>query len=184
MDVFLEKEVRWRDELEVLRGIMLDCMLKEEYKWDAPCYTFRKVNVVAMRGFKEHFALWFFKGILLGDQYGILYRSGEETQALRQIRFTSMEELLKAEKMVREYLLEAIEVEKAGLKVKYLKDPPVDIPSEFREKLYEFPALEEAFRRLSPSRQRQYCHYFAGAKQEKTRRERIERYIPWILKGK
>jgi len=179
-DIFIEQSDRWQAELEKLREILLDCMLVEDYKWAGPCYTYKKANVVGLRGFKHHFALWFFKGSLLNDTYKLLVRPGEATQVLRQMRFSSLEELLEKEQQIREYILEAIEVEKAGLKPEYNKDP-LQIPAEFREKLDELPALAEAFFRLPPGRQRQYCRYFAEARQEKTRRARIEKYIPQII---
>jgi len=184
VDAFLEKEVRWQAELALIRDILLDCLLFEDYKWDGPCYTYKKVNIVSMRGFKKHFALWFFKGSLLSDPYEVLVRPGEETQANRQMRFSSMEQLEEAAHIIREYTLEAIEVEKAGLKVSFLREAPVELPPEFQARLDEMPELRKAFRALSPSRQRQYCYYFASARQEKTRLARIERFIPQILSGK
>ncbi|MFZ5942194.1 MAG: YdeI/OmpD-associated family protein [Bacteroidota bacterium] len=182
VDAFIEKSGRWQAELEKLREILLDCMLVEDFKWGAPCYTWHKANVVGMHGFKEHFALWFFRGSLLNDTYKLLVRPGESTQVLRQMRFTSMEEVVEKERQIREYLLEAIEAEKAGVKIEYKKTELV-IPPEFQAKMDEIPELAEAFARLTPGRQKQYCQYFAEAKQEKTRRDRIEKYIPQIIGG-
>jgi uncharacterized protein YdeI (YjbR/CyaY-like superfamily) len=184
VDVFLSKAKKWRAELEKLRTIILDCDLTEELKWGAPCYTFQKNNVVLMRGFKEYCALLFFKGALLSDAHGILVKPGEHTQAGRQIRFTSAQEVIEMEPILKAYIYEAIEVEKAGLKVDFEEKTELVFPEEFQKKLDEDPALKAAFDALTPGRQRAYNLYFAAPKQSKTRESRVERYVQRILDGK
>lgn len=174
---------RWEKELVQLRKILLDCGLTEEYKWSQPCYTFQKKNVLIMTAFKEYCALNFFKGALLKDRKGILTKPGENTQAGRQLRFTSIKEIHKLESVMREYILEAIEIEKKGLKVDLKKTADYVIPEELQNKFEDNPKLKSAFERLTPGRQRAYIMYFSQPKQSKTRQSRIEKYIPKILSG-
>ncbi|MFX1578956.1 MAG: YdeI family protein [Promethearchaeota archaeon] len=183
VDAFLSKAEKWQKEFRKLRKIILDCGLTEELKWRLPCYTFQKSNIAIIQGFKEYCALMFFKGVLLKDTNGILVRPGE-TQAGRQIRFTSVREIAELEPILKAYIHEAIEVEKAGLKVSFKKTAEYTIPEEFQTKLNENPALETAFDALTPGRQRAYIIYFSSAKQSKTRESRVEKYIPQILDGK
>ena len=164
--------------------IVLDCGLTEELKWGKPCYTFQKSNIVLIHGFKEYCALLFFKGALLKDAKGILIQQTENVQAARQIRFTNVREIVEMEPILKAYIHEAIEVEKAGLKVKLKKTTEFKIPEEFQNKLDEIPALKTAFAALTPGRQRAYLLYFSGAKQSKTRESRVEKCMPQILKGK
>ena len=184
VDVFLSKAKKWREEFETLRMIALDCGVTEEYKWMHPCYTFQKKNIVLIHGFKEYCALLFFKGVLLKDPEGILIQQTKNVQAGRQIRFTNVREIIELEPVLKAYIQEAIEVEKAGLKVKKKKTSDYPIPEEFQEKLNEDPAIATAFKALTPGRQRAYLFYFAQAKQSQTRTSRVEKYIPKILDGK
>ena len=165
-----------------LRGIVLDCGLTEELKWRQPCYTLEKHVVVLISGFKEYCALAFFKGTLLEDTYRILVAPGPNSQAVRQIRFTSEREIAGMESVLKAYLQEAIAVERAGLKVK--KNPKLVIPEELQKKWKEMPELKSAFAALTPGRQRGYALYFSAAKQSQTREARIEKYARRILSGK
>ncbi len=184
VDFFFSKAKQWQKEYEKLRMIVLDCGLTEELKWGCPCYTFQKRNIVLIHGFKEYCALLFFKGVLLKDPADILIRQTKNVQAGRQIRFTNVREIVKLEPVMKTYIYEAIEVEKAGLKVKLKKTSEYKIPEEFQNKLDELPALKKAFKALTPGRQRAYIFYFSQAKQSKTRALRVEKYIQHILDGK
>jgi uncharacterized protein YdeI (YjbR/CyaY-like superfamily) len=184
VDVFLSKAEKWQEEFEKLRMIVLDCQLTEELKWRQPCYTFQKRNIVLIHGFKEYCALLFFKGSLLHDPNGILIQQTENVQAARQIRFTNVEEIVELEPILKDYIYEAIEVEKAGLKVKLKETSEFQIPEEFQNKLDENPALKTAFEALTPGRQRAYLFYFSQPKQSKTRESRVEKYLQQILNGK
>ena len=184
VDLFFSKAKKWREELEKLRMIVLDCGLTEELKWGHPCYTFQKRNIVLIHGFKEYCALLFFKGALLKDAKGILIQQTENVQAARQIRFTNVREIVKMKPILKAYIHEAIEVEKAGLKVNLKKTSEFTIPEEFQNKLDEIPALKTAFEALTPGRQRAYILYFSAAKQSKTRESRVEKCMPQILNGK
>ncbi|PFI98981.1 YdeI/OmpD-associated family protein [Priestia megaterium] len=184
VDEFLTKAKKWKEEYETLRKIVLDCELTEDFKWVNPCYTFEKKNVVLMHGFKEYCALLFPKGSLLQDSHGILIQQTENVQGARQIRFTNVQEIVEKEAILKAYIYEAIEVEKAGLKVKAKKPEELIIPEELQHKFDEIPALKTAFTTLTPGRQRAYILYFSGAKQSKTRESRIEKCIPNILTGK
>jgi len=184
IDVFLSKAKKWQEESEKLRRIILDCQLTEELKWGKPSYSFQKSNIVLIQGFKEYCALMFFKGALLKDPSGILNEIGENTQAARQIRFTNVREIVEMEPILKAYIYEAIEVEKAGLKVRHKKTSEYIIPEEFQNKLDEIPALKTAFDALTPGRQRAYILYFSAAKQSKTRESRVEKCMHPILNGK
>ena len=181
---YFNKAQKWQEEIEKLRMIVLDCGLTEELKWGCPSYTFQKSNIVLIHVFKEYCALLFFKGALLKDKKGILIQQTENVQAARQIRFTSVREIVKLETTVKAYIHEAIEVEKAGLKVPMKKATEFKMADEFKQKLDENAALKKAFYALTPGRQRGYLLYFASAKQAKTREARIEKYTPQILDGK
>jgi uncharacterized protein YdeI (YjbR/CyaY-like superfamily) len=183
VDVYLSKAEKWQEETEKLRRIILDCGLTEELKWGKPCYTFHGKNIVIIQGFNPYCALLFFKGALLKDRKGILVKTGENTQVGRQIRFTSVREIVKIEPVLKACIYEAIEVEKAGLKVNIERNPK-PIPEEFQNKLDETPALKTAFEALTPGRQRAYIFYFSAPKQSKTRESRVEKYRHQILKGK
>jgi uncharacterized protein YdeI (YjbR/CyaY-like superfamily) len=184
VDVFLSKAKKWQEEFKKLRMIILDCQLTEELKWGVPCYTYQKRNIVLMHGFKEYCALLFIKGALLQDANGILIQQTENVQAGRQIRFTNIREIVELESILKAYIYEAIEVEKAGLKVNFKKTTEFIIPEEFQNKLDEIPALKTAFDALTPGRQRAYIFYFSTPKQAKTREARVEKYMQKILTGK
>ncbi|MED1205713.1 YdeI/OmpD-associated family protein [Heyndrickxia acidicola] len=184
VDEFLSKAKKWKEEYETLRSIVLDCELTEEFKWMHPCYTFENKNIVLIHGFKEYCALLFHKGALLKDPQGILIQQTENVQAARQIRFTNVQEISEMESILKAYIYEAIEVEKAGLEVKFKKNTEYSIPDEFQVKLDEFPALKNAFDALTPGRQRAYLLYFSQPKQSKTRVSRVEKYMQHILDGK
>jgi uncharacterized protein YdeI (YjbR/CyaY-like superfamily) len=184
VDSFISKANQWQDEFKKLRMIVLDCGLTEELKWGVPCYTLEKSNVVLMHGFKEYCALLFVKGALLKDPKGILITQTENVQAARQVRFTSVQEIDELEPILKAYIHEAIEAEKAGLKVDYKKTTEFKVPEEFKNKLDEIPALKTAFYALTPGRQRAYLLYFSAPKQSETRKTRVEKLLPQILKGK
>jgi uncharacterized protein YdeI (YjbR/CyaY-like superfamily) len=184
VDAFLGRAKEWQEEFEKLRMIILDCGLTEELKWGVPCYTFEKRNIVLIHGFKEYSALLFFKGALLNDGKGILIQQTKNVQAARQIRFTNIREIVKMERILKTYIHEAIEVEKAGLKVNFKKTTDFIIPEEFQNKLEEIPPLKTAFDALTPGRQRAYIFYFSQPKQSKTRESRVEKCMQQILNGK
>jgi uncharacterized protein YdeI (YjbR/CyaY-like superfamily) len=184
VDAFFSEATKWRPEMEKLRTILLDCQLTEELKWSKPCYAFQESNVVVIQGFKAYCALLFFKGVLLKDPKGILVKTGENTRVGRQIRFTDVREIARQEAVLKAYIGQAIEVEKAGLKVDSKTDAELKIPEEFKNKLAENAALKAAFDALTPGRQRAYGFYFSAPKQSKTRESRIEKCTPQILKGK
>jgi uncharacterized protein YdeI (YjbR/CyaY-like superfamily) len=184
VDAFLSRAKKWQKEFEKLRTIVLGCGLTEELKWGKPCYTFQNKNIVVIHGFKEYCALLFFKGALLKDARGILIQQTVNMQSTRQVRFTNLREIVKLERALKEYVFEAVEVEKAGLRVKLKKTSDYKVPEEFQTKLDELPALKAAFEALTPGRQRGYLFYFSQAKQSKTREARVEKYMKHILNGK
>jgi uncharacterized protein YdeI (YjbR/CyaY-like superfamily) len=184
VDVYLSKAKKWQEELKKLRMIILDCQLTEELKWGKPCYTFQKSNIVLIIGFKEYCALLFCKGVLLNDANGILIKPGENTQAGRQIRFTTVREIVEMEPILKAYICEAVELEKAGLKVNFKNNTELLFPEEFQNKLDENPAFKTAFDALTPGRQRAYNLYFYAPKQSKTRESRVEKCMQQILDGK
>ncbi len=181
VDQYLRKAKKWQEEMEKLRMINLACGLTEELKWGKPCYTFQKSNIVIIQGFKEFCALLFCKGALLNDPNSILKKFG--WQAARRIPFANVREIVETESILKTYIYEAIEVEKAGLKVNSKKNPE-PIPEEFQNKIDETPALKAAFDALTPGRQRGYILYFSAPKQSKTRESRVEKCMQQILKGK
>lgn len=184
VDWFFTKATQWQEEYEALRTIVLDCGLTEELKWGCPCYTFQKNNIVLIHGFKEYCALLFHKGALLNDTNGILIQQTENVQAARQIRFTSVEQIMDLENALKVYIYEAIEVEKAGLKVTLKKTTEFKMPEEFQTVLNDMPELKTAFYNLTPGRQRGYLLHFSAPKQAKTREARIEKYLEKILNDK
>jgi uncharacterized protein YdeI (YjbR/CyaY-like superfamily) len=184
VDIFLINVRKWQEELTKLRMIVLDCNLTEELKWGVPCYTMQNRNIVLIHAFKEYCALLFFKGALFKDDKGILIRQTENVQAARQVRFTSVQEINEMETILKTYIQEAIEVEKAGLKVNFKKNTELIIPEEFQNKLDEIPALKNAFMTLTPGRQRAYILYFSEPKQSKTRESRVKKCMQNILNGK
>jgi uncharacterized protein YdeI (YjbR/CyaY-like superfamily) len=184
VDFYFSKSKNWQQELEQLRTIVLDCGLTEELKWGVPCYMFGEANIVLMHTFKEYCALLFFKGALLNDATGILVQQTKNVQAARQIRFTNVREITKMKTILKTYIYEAIQVEKAGLKVDLKKTAAYAVPAEFENKLDKMPGLKTAFQALTPGRQRAYLLYFSAPKQSKTREARVEKYMKQILNGK
>lgn len=184
VDAYLGRVEKWKEEFEELRAIALSCGLDEEFKWGNPCYAVNGGNVVLMHGFKEYCALLFFKGALMKDPKGILIIQSENVQAARQVRFTKFSEIVKLKTTLKAYIREAMEIEKAGLKVALKKTSEFKMPDEFKKKLKEKPALKAAFEKLTPGRQRAYLLHFSSAKQSQTREARIEKCMPQIMKGK
>jgi uncharacterized protein YdeI (YjbR/CyaY-like superfamily) len=184
VDWFFDKDTKWQKEYQQLRSIVLDCGLTEELKWGCPCYTFENRNIVVIHGFKEYCALLFFKGALLNDPNAILIQQTENVQSARQIRFTTAKEIVKMKATLKAYIYEAIEVEKAGLKVTLKTTADFKVPEEFQKRLNKNAALKKAFNALTPGRQRRYIFYFSEPKQSKTREARVEKYLQQILDGK
>ncbi|PZR21760.1 MAG: hypothetical protein DI535_27685 [Citrobacter freundii] len=184
VDFYFDKATTWQKEIGLLRKFILDCDLEEELKWGCPCYTQQGNNVVLIHTFKEYCAVLFFKGALLNDPEGLLIQQTKNVQAARQMRFTNAKEVAKSEKALKAYVYEAIEVEKAGLKVKLKKTKEFEMPDEFRAALDKKASLRKAFEALTPGRQRAYLLFFGSAKQAKTREERIKKYTAEIMKGK
>lgn len=184
VDWFFNKNTKWQDEYSALRALVLDCGLTEELKWGCPCYTRQKSNIVLIHGFKNYCALLFMQGALLKDAKGILVQQTENVQSARQIRFLNLQEIVKNKAIIKAYIKEAIEIDRAGLKVRLKKTVEYKVPKEFQIVLDDMPELKTAFKALTPGRQRGYLLYFSAAKQAKTREARIEKYIPKILNGK
>jgi uncharacterized protein YdeI (YjbR/CyaY-like superfamily) len=184
VDFYFDEATKWKEEIELLREIVLDCGLTEELKWGTPCYTFQGNNIVLIHVFKEYYALLFFKGALLHDHEGILIQQSKNVQAARQIRFTNIQEIVQVKTILKTYIYEAIEVEKAGLQVVFKKTEEFPVSEEFQKKLDKNPALKAAFEALTPGRQRAYLLHFSQPKQSKTRESRVEKSIPPILDGK
>ena len=184
VDFFFNRAGQWQAEYEKLRMIVLDCGLNEELKWGKPCYTFQHSNIVLIHGFKEYCALLFHKGALLKDPEGILIQQTKNVQSARQIRFANAQDISEMEPILKAYILEAVEVEKAGLEVDFKQTEEFAVPEEFVNALEEVPGLQDAFEALTPGRQRGYLLYFSAAKQSKTRVSRIEKCSPKIFAGK
>ncbi|WP_169090455.1 YdeI/OmpD-associated family protein [Paenibacillus sp. PL91] len=184
IDPYFNKLKKWKEEFELLRDIVLDCGVNEDFKWMHPCYTFDNKNIVLIHGFKDYCALLFHKGALLKDPHGILIQQTENVQAARQIRFTNVQDIDELQLILKSYIDEAIEVEKAGLQVNYKKNTEYIIPEELENKFVEIPDLKTAFEALTPGRQRAYILHFSTPKQSKTRESRVEKYIAHILNGK
>jgi uncharacterized protein YdeI (YjbR/CyaY-like superfamily) len=187
VDFYFHKTNKWQTAVAELRTIILDCgELTEELKWGEPCYTYQKSNIVLIHSFKEYCALLFFKGALLQDAHSLLIQQTKNVQAARQIRFTHLQDIIQQKAILKAYIYEAIDVEKAGLKVEYKKPEEFTVPEEFQSRLSakSGATLKAAFQALTPGRQRAYLLHFAAPKQSKTRESRIEKCIPQILKGK
>lgn len=182
VDEFLRTAKHWQEEYAKLRNIALDCGLTEEFKWVHPCYTFEGKNVVLLHGFKEYCALLFFKGALLQDAQGILIKQTENVQAARQIRFTSLQDIVAVENVLKVYINDAIQIEKYAVPIH--KTSEFTIPDELHNKFDNTPAMKSAFEKLTPGRQRAYLLYFSQPKQSKTRESRIEKCMKQILNGK
>lgn len=184
VNFYFAKAKKWQPELEQLRTILLNCNLTEELKWGKPCYTFQNANIVLIHDFKDYCALLFLKGALLKDEENILIQQTENVQSARQLRFTGINKIIELTSTIKAYVFEAVEIERAGLKVDLKKTTEFSIPEEFQLKLSENTLLKTAFESLTPGRQKAYYLYFAAPKQAKTREQRIEKYIPQILDGK
>lgn len=174
----------WRSELEFLRNLILSCGLNEDFKWMHPCYTIEGKNIVLLHVFNEYGALLFPKGVLLNDKYSILVQQTENSQTARQIRFKNLDEIVNLESKIREYILEAIENEKSGVKIQLKTTAEFDIPEELENKFQELPNFKVAFYSLTPGRQRGYLLHFAQPKLSATRTSRIEKQLDKILNGK
>jgi uncharacterized protein YdeI (YjbR/CyaY-like superfamily) len=183
VDGFIEKLSTWKAEMSELRRMVLECGLTEDVKWGQPCFTTGGKNVVIIHGFKEYCALLFFKGSLMKDPEAILIQQTENVQGARQIRFTKLSEITAREAIIKAYIHEAEEIEKAGKKVEMKKTADYAVPDEFRVRLDADPALKDAFEALTPGRQRAYLYHFSQAKQSKTRESRVEACIPRIMDG-
>jgi uncharacterized protein YdeI (YjbR/CyaY-like superfamily) len=184
VDEFLGTSGKWQQEMELLRTIILECDLEEDFKWGKPCYSSRGSTLVLIMAFKEYCALGFYRGALLSDPAHILVKPGENSQSMRQIRFTTSREIDEMKPLMKAYIFEAVELEKSGLKVEFTEKKNLIFPEEFQKKLDELPALKTAFNSLTPGRQRAYNLYFSAPRQSKTRESRIEKCIPPILNGK
>ena len=184
VDFYFEKAKNWKNEILLLRQIAISCGLNEELKWGNPCYTLGKSNIVLIHTFKDYCAYLFFKGALMDDPEEILIQQTENVQSARQIRFTSLEEINDKKNILKNYILNAIKVEEAGLKVTLKKTTEFEVTEEFQEILNENPDLKNAFKALTPGRQRAYLLYFSQPKQSKTRQSRIEKSIQAIMDGK
>jgi len=184
VDFFFNKAGKWQVAYKQLRKLILDCGLSEELKWGKPCYTYKQTNIVLIHEFKEYCALLFHKGALLKDTNNILIQQTENVQAARQIRFTNAQEIAGMEATLKAYIFEAMEVEKAGLKIEFKKTKEYTVPEEFQKKLDETPELKSAFESLTPGRQRGYLLHFSQPKQSKNRTSRIEKCMVQILNGK
>ncbi|MBC7388002.1 MAG: DUF1801 domain-containing protein [Opitutaceae bacterium] len=184
VDWFFNKDSKWKEEYSELRNLVLDCDLTEELKWGCPCYTLNDSNVVLIHGFKDYCALLFMQGALIKDPKGILIQQTKNVQSARQIRFTNLQEILRLKLTIKDYVKEAIELEKAGIKVELKNTSEFSMPQEFKVVLDEIPELKKAFESLTHGRQRGYLLYFSAPKQGKTKEARIEKYIPKILEGK
>ena len=183
VDFYFNKDEKWQEEIEQLRTIVLSCGLTEELKWGCPCYTLEGNNIVLIHVFKEYCALLFFKGVLLKDPQSILIQQTKNVQVARQIRFTGVQEIVKLKATLKNYIKEAIVVEKSGAQVELKKTGEFNMPEEFKIRLDKKPALKKAFYALTPGRQRAYLLFFSSAKQSQTREARVEKSIPNILKG-
>ncbi|KAA3636775.1 MAG: hypothetical protein DWP97_02125 [Calditrichaeota bacterium] len=184
IELFFKKAQIWHDEYTLLRKILLGCQLTEKFKWGKPCYTFQNKNIVLIHGFKEYCALLFFKGALLKDTDKMLIQQTKNVQAARQLRITKPKEIVSMEARIKSFVTQAIEIEKAGLKLKLKKTKDYTFPKELLDKFGSVPKLKTAFDALTPGRQRGYLLYFSSAKQTKTRESRIEKYIPQIFDGR
>jgi uncharacterized protein YdeI (YjbR/CyaY-like superfamily) len=184
VDFYFNKAEKWQEEIKQLRLIALDCGLTEELKWGSPCYTYRESNIVLIHVFKEYCAFLFFKGALLSDTHKILIQQSENVQAARQIRFTHVDEITEQRSILKTYIYEAVEVEKAGLKVNLKKTEDFTVAQEFQHKLDTIAVLKTAFEALTPGRQKAYLLHFSQPKQSSTREARVEKWMPQILNGK
>ena len=183
IDAFFSEAGPWQAELGELRRILLNCGLSEEFKWSSPCYTVDGGNVALLWGFKDSATLGFFKGVLLKDPAGLLVAPGENSRSSRVMRFTTLDQIIEAEPAIRDYVREAIALEKAGARVDLPKDD-LAYPEELVAALEEDPELQSAFDSLTPGRRRGYVLHFSQPKQPATRQSRIAKNRDRILAGK
>ncbi|MBN2877802.1 MAG: DUF1801 domain-containing protein [Bacilli bacterium] len=183
VDQYIDRIKKWKDETRTIRELMFEKGLSEHLKWGKPCYMHKENNICIVQGFKEYIALMFFKGALLSDDENLLIAPGENSQAARQLRFTSDVEIVSKKEKIQSFIDDAIRVEESGLKVEMKKNPQEEFVDELKEKLRMDPKFKSAFERLSPGRQRAYNIYFSGAKQSATRKSRIDKFTPKILSG-
>lgn len=181
VDAFVSRAKAWREVIQQLRAILLDCELDEDLKWGKPCFQFEGANVAIIQPFKAHCALMFFKGALLEDTHGLLRSQGANTQSAMRLEFTGESPVPKV--AVKSYVKQAVAIEKSGLKVAAKAKHELELPGELSRALREDPKLAKAFRALTPGRRRAYVIHFAGARQSETRAARIEKWAPHILAG-
>lgn len=184
VDAFLSRSLKWQEEMTLLRALVLDCGLTEDIKWGKPCYLRSDANVAIITPFKEFCILGFFKGALIQDAAGLLVAPGENSQTMRQLRFTNVKQIEDIVPLIKSYIFEAIEIEKAGLKVEFKNTDEYPVPVELQLKFDEMPEFKKAFDALTPGRKRAYLLFFASAKQSATRTLRIEKYVEQIFRGK
>jgi uncharacterized protein YdeI (YjbR/CyaY-like superfamily) len=184
VDWYFARNKKWQKEIETLRAIANSCGLNEELKWGCPCYTLNGTNIVLIHVFRDYCALLFFKGALLKDAGGLLIQQTENVQAARQLRFTGTNQIIKLRTTIKNYIKQAVDVEKKGLKVILKKTVEFALPAEFQHRLNEMPDLRNAFNSLTPGRQRAYLLHFSSAKQASTRQSRVDKYMKQILRGK
>jgi len=184
VDEYLDRLQKWPEELEALRSIVLECMLTETIKWGVPCYTYQDSNMLILGSFKEYCCISFFKGFLMSDPHGILTSPGENSQSVKMVKFTNLQEIVKLKPILKEYIYEAIEVENLGLKVETKKLSDLVFAEELIQVLSDDAVFKIAFEALTPGRQRAYNLFFTAAKQPATRFSRIEKYRQQILDGK
>ena len=174
----------WEKELPALRSILLECGLNEEVKWGMPCYTENDKNILILSPFKEYCALNFFNGALIDDNANLLTAPSENTQAGRQMRFTHIDQVTNQKDLIKQYIFQAIEVERQGLKVATKKLEEYPIPNELTVVFRSNPDFKSAFYQLTPGRQKAYLLHFAQPKQSATKTSRIEKAMPDIFDGK
>ena len=184
VDEVIAKSKQWKPELEKLRSILLNTELTEDFKWWQPCYTYNGANLVILGQHKDSCVFSFFRGALLKDEHKILSFPGENSQSAKVIKFKSVAEIEEVEPILKEYVKEAIEAEKKGLKVKFKNITENEFPEELEQKFKENKEFEKAFKELTPGKQRAWVLHFSGAKQSQTRTSRIEKAMDDILAGK
>ena len=183
VELYIEKAKQWKDEMTLLRSILLETALTETFKWGKPCYTYNDKNLVIIQDFKHHCDLGFFTGALLKDPEKLLEKAGEHTQSARQFRFVNLADIKKKKSIIKSYVKEAIENEKQGIKLVAEEKADIEAIVDLENIFKKNKAFTKAFKSLTPGRQRAYHMFFAGAKQSETRISRIEKYIPRILDG-
>lgn len=181
---FFEGLEKWREELLLLREIVLQSELEETIKWKTPCYTDNDKNIVILQNFKNFFALGFFKGSLHSDPQSKLISPGKNTQSGKYLKFENREELVENKELILSYIKEAIEIERAGKKISYTTAKELKIPEELANMFTADPLFESAFNTLTPGRQKGYILHFSQAKQSTTRSNRINQYKERIMNGK